>query len=153
MNQPWFDEMQQELEQRIPEKNVQAEGLLDKKILALLAELGKLVGQNDYLMFESSEKKRLKEFSLTDYVQGLYCVLAIGSELGFQEDIRMEKAIHNMEQDLDNQFLHVFEGIMLLRAKRTVGIYRILFNHYLHLGILLNFTDEQVEGELIRQNG
>ncbi len=77
--------MQNELDRHIEsEHGLQNADLVDKKILALLVELGELANETRCFKFWSKKAPSEQEVILEEYVDGIHFILSLGIEIGIQ---------------------------------------------------------------------
>ena len=77
--------MQQALDQHIEEKHeLQHEDLFNRKVLALLVELGELANETRCFKFWSIKPSSEKSVVLEEFVDGIHFILSLGIECGFQ---------------------------------------------------------------------
>ncbi|WP_042345420.1 dUTP diphosphatase [Bacillus massiliigorillae] len=153
MNTAKLFTIQEVLDQRIEKAyKLQDECLMDKKIVALLAELGSIANATRCYKYWDEKEEVSKGKILERYVNGMFYILSIGCELGFQNRLYSECRIHIGEQDVATQVLHVFEAISILRVRNTFEIYRVLYFNYLHLADLLGLSQAEVEEAYIAKS-
>jgi dimeric dUTPase (all-alpha-NTP-PPase superfamily) len=143
--------MQKELDAHIQENHeLQGENLVNKKILALLVELGELANETRCFKFWSLKPPAPTEKILEEYVDGIHFILSIGIEHGY-ENQRIHKFEHN-QVSLTEQFLKVFGCVSSYKQSCTFQDYETLFQDYLVLGELLGFTEDAIEQAYILKN-
>ncbi|WP_199425618.1 dUTP diphosphatase [Thermaerobacillus caldiproteolyticus] len=142
--------LQRQLDKRIETQHgLQEENLVEKKILALLVEIGELANETRCFKFWSVKPAAPMEKVLEEYVDGLHFILSLGIECNF---------IHTVEEDEDKryslveQFLRVFQAANEFNKAKSLESYKRLFTTYLQLGTQLGFTSEQIEQAYIHKN-
>ncbi|MEG9297079.1 dUTP diphosphatase [Mangrovibacillus sp. Mu-81] len=136
-------DMQKQLDVHIEkEHGLRDEDLVDRKILALLVEVGELANETRSFKFWSKKKASAKNVILEEYVDGIHFILSLGIEMGLQ-DIELERG-HSDTEDLNEQFLHIYQCITEFRKEPSVTHFLDLFDGYLYLGELLGFTSDDV---------
>jgi dimeric dUTPase (all-alpha-NTP-PPase superfamily) len=136
-------DMQKQLDGHIEtEHGLTDVNLVDRKILALLVEVGELANETRSFKFWSKKKASSKEVILEEYVDGIHFILSLGIEIGLQE-IDLE-GNHSGTEDLNEQFLYVYRIITDFRTEPSVTHFLDLFNEYIHLGKLLGFTSQDI---------
>src|SRR5690625_4631093 len=159
---------QRELDNRIvKEKELEGQDLLDKKILALLVELGELANEWRGFKFWSDNQKP-KPMSmvigqhplLEEYVDCLHFILSIGLEIGIRPDEL--KDLHIWNADEVSQFnslfayaseLYVFYWSVEYTKKEMKAKYINLLEGLLGLGIYgLGFTWKEIEQAYYEKN-
>ncbi len=142
--------MQTQLDNHIEqEKKLQNENLIDRKLLALLVEMGELANETRCFKFWSSKPPAPFEKISEEYVDGLHFILSLGIEFGFQ-DIYIEEKQSN--SDVISQFLRIYGLIQQLQLERSMDAYTNLFKEYIQLGWLIGITSEQIETAYIMKN-
>ena len=77
--------MQKALDQHIEEKHeLQQEDLFNRKVLALLVEVGELANETRCFKFWSVKPSSEKSVVLEEFVDGIHFILSLGIECGFQ---------------------------------------------------------------------
>ncbi|MFE8696960.1 dUTP diphosphatase [Cytobacillus sp. FJAT-53684] len=144
--------MQKGLDQHIESKHqLEKEDLFDRKILALLVELGELANETRCFKFWSLKESSPKPIILEEYVDGVHFILSLGLECGFdqEEDYRTDLL---KAESVNDQFLLIFDQISKFRTSRSVHDFKALVCAYLHLGELLGFSSEETEQAYIDKN-
>jgi dimeric dUTPase (all-alpha-NTP-PPase superfamily) len=143
--------MQKELDRHIQDHHkLQGENLVNKKILALLVELGELANETRCFKFWSLKPPAPTEKILEEYVDGLHFILSIGIEHGYEKETIHK--VENAQVSLTEQFLKVFETVSSYKHSCAIQDYETLFQHYLFLGALLGFTPNDIEKAYILKN-
>jgi dimeric dUTPase (all-alpha-NTP-PPase superfamily) len=144
--------MQRMLDERIETQHgLQDENLVEKKMLALLVEIGELANETRCFKFWSLKPPAPLEKVLEEYVDGLHFILSLGIELNFVHAVdKMMKETENYS--LVEQFLRVFQAVNEFQQTKSLEAYKRLFTHYLQLGEHLGFTNEQIEQAYIMKN-
>ncbi|CAH0346271.1 dUTP diphosphatase [Bacillus sp. CECT 9360] len=128
------------------------EDLVDRKILALLVELGELANETRCFKFWSLKGPSTLETILEEYVDGIHFILSLGNEGGFQQTVSKISSNGGSRTDLTAQFLTLYEVITAYRAKQKPETYQKVFTEYLNLGELLGFTANDVETAYLEKN-
>lgn len=137
-------ELQKELDTRIEkEHGLEQADLMDKKIMALLVELGELANETRCFKFWSKKPAAPRDVILEEYVDGVHFILSIGLELKIQEQVNLDPIDEN--KDLVEQFQQVFASIIDFRKQLNFETYHKIFNEYIKLGKLLGFSVEDIE--------
>ncbi|MFC5735305.1 dUTP diphosphatase [Cytobacillus gottheilii] len=143
--------MQKELDAHIETKHeLNNENLFDRKVLALLVELGELANETRCFKFWSVKPAAAQETILEEYVDGVHFILSLGIELQFEAAAPVIEAAD--QNDINEQFLAVFEQIHQFRAEKTRESYEKLFLVYLQLGQLLGFSAADIEQAYFEKN-
>lgn len=143
--------MQMALDQHIESQHgLQNEDLFDKKVLALLVELGELANETKCFKFWSLKPPSPQSIILEEFVDGVHFMLSLGIECGFNhiEDI----SSNDIEGNLSEQFLRVYETVQAFRLERSLETYKNMFQNYLNLASILGFKDEEIKTAYISKN-
>lgn len=144
--------MQKGLDSHIEaQHNLQAEDLFDRKVLALLVELGELANETRCFKFWSLKPASAKEVILEEFVDGIHFILSLGIEAGFTEQISIRDEPYQSES-LTEQFLELYRIIEVFRSTRSLEDYQALFQASLHLAKLLGFSAVEIEQAYIQKN-
>lgn len=149
--QEWFS-MQKELDRYIEEEHgLQNESLVEKKILALIVEIGELANETRCFKFWSKKPASGSEIILEEFVDGVHFILSIGIELGFAEN---EFSIVSVEgnEDLVQSFLKIYQLVDNLRQSRTAENFEHLIRQYFILGQSLGFSIDDVQAAYKEKN-
>lgn len=115
-------QMQKALDQHIEEKHMlQNEDLFDRKVLALLVEIGELANETRCFKFWSVKPSSSKEVVLEEFVDGIHFILSLGIECGFDQEtygLNVAESIGNVTE----QFLVVYESISQFQKAKLLLI-------------------------------
>ncbi|PLR68363.1 MULTISPECIES: dUTP diphosphatase [Bacillaceae] len=151
MNLEKLFEMQKNLDSKIEKQhNLEHEPLLEKKILALLVEVGELANETRCFKFWSLKPPAEASVILEEYVDGVHFILSLGIEIGITANIKYES--NDSEQTLTEHFMQVYEKIAQFEKSHSEDHYLKLFRQYLMLGQALGFSGEQVEAAYVLKN-
>lgn len=151
MNMSKLFSMQKELDSHIKNNHhLQNENLFDKKILALLVELGELANETRCFKFWSLKQPAPIEKILEEYVDGLHFILSLGIEKGFENKEISKGTDH--PQETTEQFLNVYNQISKFKLDSSYSNYKELFHSYLALGEQLGFSLEDMEHAYFQKN-
>ena len=143
--------MQKELDTKIQtQHNLENEDLIDRKILALLVEIGELANETRCFKFWSLKPPAHADTILEEYVDGIHFILSLGLEMNI--DITMNFEDLESSKTVSEQFLIVYEKVSVFKQDASVTNYKTLFEEYLLLGNLLGFTSIQMEKAYISKN-
>ena len=136
-------QMQKELDTKIEEQHgLKNTDLVDKKVLALLVELGELANETRCFKFWSLKPASSPQVILEEYVDGLHFILSLGLTLNFGTIIYNDAS--NKGESLTEQFLTIYEITSQFRETREEETYQVLFSTFIHLGELLGFEWEEI---------
>ncbi|MBM4762508.1 dUTP diphosphatase [Bacillus sp. B15-48] len=142
--------MQSNLDAHIEEKHdLQEEDLFDRKLLALLVELGELANETRCFKFWSLKAPSEKKIILEEFVDGIHFILSIGNEVGF---MYRQTEVEIPECTASEQFLEVYEAISRFRHSRSETDYRVMFQTYLALASLLGLSSSEIEKAYMEKN-
>jgi dimeric dUTPase (all-alpha-NTP-PPase superfamily) len=143
--------MQRELDHHIEEKhNLGEEDLFERKLLALLVELGELANETRCFKFWSVKPPSKEEVILEEYVDGLHFLLSIGLELNMTDLPKFH--VLDASDRLTEQFLTIFDEASSFKDSLSVESYLRLFKYYLQLGKSLGFSMEQIYHAYVSKN-
>jgi dimeric dUTPase (all-alpha-NTP-PPase superfamily) len=145
-------EMQRGLDQHIEEKHgLQNEDLFDRKVLALLVELGELANETRCFKFWSIKPSSEKSVVLEEYVDGIHFILSLGIECGFQNlDYTLD--IEPSAASTTEQFLLIYQVVNKFRDTKSESDFKTLLQSYLQLGTLLGISYEEMEKAYFTKN-
>ncbi len=150
MNWQTLFTMQKELDTYIlAQHDLKNENVFDKKVLALLVEVGELANETRCFKYWSLKPASGKDVIAEEYVDGIHFILSLGIDLGIY-DFRGNDS--PCDGELTTLFHDVFQDIHLLRDKRSQEAYFQLFNTYLILGRKLGFTEEDIKEAYLEKN-
>lgn len=142
--------MQKELDAYIEKNNqVEDQDLFQKKILALIVELGELANETRSFKFWSKNTQVNEQAILEEYVDGIHFILSLGLEKDYNykgETVSLKK------KTINEQFLLLYELIVQFKEAPTGKNYESLFSSYLQLGSLLNISSEELKTAYIKKN-
>jgi dimeric dUTPase (all-alpha-NTP-PPase superfamily) len=142
--------LQRQLDERIEAQHgLKEEDLFDKKILALLVEIGELANETRCFKFWSVKPPSPREKVLEEYVDGLHFILSLGLECDF---LYSEIPPQLAALPLVEQFLAVFRAADEFRKTKSRQSYDRLFTEYLLLGGQLGFSIEEIEQAYKQKN-
>jgi dimeric dUTPase (all-alpha-NTP-PPase superfamily) len=144
--------MQRGLDQHIEEKHgLQNEDLFDRKVLALLVELGELANETRCFKFWSIKPSSEKSVVLEEYVDGIHFILSLGIECGFQNldyTLDMEPSTVSATE----QFLLIYQEVNKFKDSKNDLDFKTLLQSYLQLGSLLGISYEEMEKAYFTKN-
>jgi dimeric dUTPase (all-alpha-NTP-PPase superfamily) len=152
MNLAQLFDMQQQLDGRIErEHQLEHESLFERKVLALLVELGELANETRCFKFWSKKPSSKKEVVLEEYVDGFHFILSLGIEATFHEEsLNIEPPIK--QQDVVALFMKVYAIVMEFKENPTKELYQQLIVTYIALGQALDFNGEEIERAYLQKN-
>lgn len=151
MNITKLMDMQTALDKHIETKHdLFTENLVERKILALLVELGELANETRCFKFWSLKGPSDKETILAEYVDGIHFILSLGIEKGFIPKVETRSLLK--QTDITTQFIAIYGSINEFRKHLTDETFQTVFSEYLLLGEMLGFSAKDVETAYITKN-
>ncbi|WP_026584348.1 dUTP diphosphatase [Bacillus sp. J33] len=152
MNYQQLFQMQKGLDRHIETNHqLQDEDLFERKVLALLVELGELANETRCFKFWSLKPSSPQETVLEEFVDGIHFILSLGIECGFDQEKEFAVDLEK-EESVNGQFLSVYTAIGKFRTSRLLHHYKELFTAYLNLGEMLGFTPSEIEKAYMDKN-
>ncbi|MDQ0412949.1 dUTP diphosphatase [Mesobacillus stamsii] len=152
MNTNKLFQMQKALDSYI-ERHHQLENddLFDRKLLALLVEIGELANETRCFKFWSVKPAAETDVILEEFVDGVHFILSLGIECGFDD---MESILPgtSTETEATRQLLAIYDSVQKFRNSRSRNSYLELFQGYIKLAQLLGLNDTQIEQAYIAKN-
>jgi len=143
--------MQQELDSKIEAQHqLQNENLIERKVLALLVEVGELANETRCFKFWSLKPSASTSVILEEYVDGIHFILSLGLEMKVNTLLDLNEV--QADRTITEQFLKVYETIQAFKKDQSHATYKEMFEEYLLLGKLLGFSSKQVEEAYISKN-
>ncbi|WP_182200370.1 dUTP diphosphatase [Paraliobacillus salinarum] len=142
--------MQKQLDQYIESNHrLEKSELFDKKVLALLVELGELANETRCFKFWSKKGPSENHVILEEYVDGLHFILSLGIDQGFEQN---QIDIPTKEADPTTLFHQVYQASLSLKTETTSENYQNLFGVFLRLGQVLGFSEQAIMTAYIDKN-
>jgi len=149
--QEWFA-MQHELDRYIErEHGLNDENLIEKKILALLVELGELANETRCFKFWSKKPPSEREDILEEFVDGVHFILSIGLELGFS-DREVALVSYEGNEDLDRSFLKIYQLVNHFQQSQSGKDFEHMLRQYFILGQTLGFSIDEIQEAYKKKN-
>jgi dimeric dUTPase (all-alpha-NTP-PPase superfamily) len=145
-------QMQKALDSYIEDKHqLQNEDLFDRKVLALLVEIGELANETRCFKFWSIKPSSEVEVILEEFVDGIHFILSLGIECGFDNKHIDLKSIGSAKT-VTEQFLQIYHMVEIFQKSRDLADFIGLFKNYLELASLLGITYVEMEHAYIQKN-
>lgn len=146
--------LQKTLDEHIEtEHNLVNQNLIDKKILALLVELGELANETRCFKFWSKKGPSPRDVILEEYVDCLHFILSIGLECGFGHiSITPNSSYSNSDLDITELLLELNIHICNFIKDKTYNEYDVILNKFLVLGESLSFSLQDIEFSYLNKN-
>lgn len=143
--------MQKELDTRIKtEHGLQSTTLIDKKIVALLVELGELANETRCFKFWSHKPPASDTVIIEEYVDVLHFILSIGIEIDAESEPILD--LTKPLEDVTEQFLKLYEAVIAFKNSKELKEYHSIFTLFLGLGKLLGFSEQKIKEAYISKN-
>jgi dimeric dUTPase (all-alpha-NTP-PPase superfamily) len=155
MNIKKMFEMQKGLDQHIEDQHQLAHtDLFDRKILALLVELGELANETRCFKFWSVKAPSQRNIILEEFVDGIHFILSLGIECGFETKVEFVQPPNQLGSLITQteQFLLIYRRISNFQATRSLEDYQELINEFLKLAAILDFSQQEIEQAYIDKN-
>ncbi|PLT31204.1 dUTP diphosphatase [Peribacillus deserti] len=121
------------------------EELFDKKVLALLVEVGELANETRCFKFWSLKKSSPREVILEEYADGIHFILSLGITKSYEHIGPDMDEAENRDCDMTSQFLTVYKSINTFKEDPSEQVYKEMFTQYAKLGHLLGFSFADIE--------
>jgi dimeric dUTPase (all-alpha-NTP-PPase superfamily) len=152
MNTNTLFKMQKALDRHIESQHkLEEEDLFDRKVLALLVEIGELANETRCFKFWSVKPPSQTEIILEEFVDGVHFILSLGIECGY-DNLETISQSQSDELDTTKHFLAIYESVQKFRISRRKEDYEQLFQSYLKLAQLLGLNEDQIEQAYIKKN-
>lgn len=142
--------LQAELDSRIMKEHQLDGDFFSERLLALQVEVGELANETRCFKYWSVKPPSPHSEILEEYVDGIHFILSLGITLGYEEYIPKKSVQHN--ENIVEQFLTVYQCISQLYREKSSEAYVTLFTEYMVLGVLLGFTEQEIETAYFEKN-
>jgi dimeric dUTPase (all-alpha-NTP-PPase superfamily) len=122
----------------------------EKRLLALLVEVGEMINETKTFKFWSKKPSAEKPIILDEYADGLHFLLSLSIEV---QSRQFNYEITTSSKTLTQATIEVFQAISDLSKKFTSAALEKSFQHYLNLIPLLGFTSEEVVDAYFKKLG
>jgi dimeric dUTPase (all-alpha-NTP-PPase superfamily) len=147
----WF-QMQKQLDQFIESENhLENEELFERKVMALLVEIGELANETRCFKFWSKKPASDRDVILEEFVDGVHFILSIGIELGFNHQ-NLQILTSETKENLTTLFLDVYNRVCKLRMSKSIRDFKILTEQFFQIGTKLGFSIEEVQQAYLSKN-
>lgn len=144
--------MQKALDSYIEEKHqLQNEDLFNRKVLALLVEIGELANETRSFKFWSLKPSSEKDVILEEFVDGIHFILSLGIECGFHE-LEFDVSEEATSLTINEQFLEIYHTVSIFQKNRNVNNYINIIESYIQLAMQLDISYEEMEHAYIQKN-
>ncbi|OCA92300.1 dUTP diphosphatase [Pseudobacillus wudalianchiensis] len=143
--------MQRALDEYIEtEHGLQEADLFDKKVLALLVEIGELANETRCFKFWSLKQPSERKVILEEFVDGVHFILSLGLTCSLEQEAVITEA--EAASSVTEQFLRVYKAVHVFKQEKSTDTYQQLLQNYFLLGRLLGFSAEEVEEAYVAKN-
>jgi dimeric dUTPase (all-alpha-NTP-PPase superfamily) len=122
----------------------------EKRLLALLVEVGEMINETKTFKFWSKKPSAEKPIILDEYADGLHFLLSLSIEV---QSRQFNYEITTASKTLTQATIEVFQAISDLSKTFTSAALEKSFQHYLNLIPLLGFTSEEVVDAYFKKLG
>ena len=138
---PLFDE-QRKLDARIhAEHHTTYQETMEKRIMALVVELGELANETRAFKYGSKKGPSPKAIILDEYADGLHFFLSLGLAIDYPID---QLPVLERHKDLTTQFLDLYEEIVAFRNNADHDHYYRAFSKFISLIPAMGYTQEDI---------
>ncbi len=143
--------LQAELDEEIATlHNVTYESTFERRVMALLTELGEFANETRCFKYWSLKGPSPKEKILDEYADGLHFLLSLGIPLGVAE---YKHYFHVREKDLTKAILQVHKDVDEMLDHYDVEHYAKAFADYLNLIPLFDYDESEVVAAYLAKLG
>lgn len=143
-------DLQEQLDFNIMENHqLQRSDTRQRRILALLVELGELANECRSFKYWSKKGPSAHATILEEYVDGIHFILSLGIDLGDQQDAM---PMNHSPMDRNALFIEVYRAVLALDKAFTHDNYVALFDLYLQLGVNLGCSADQIAHSYLAKN-
>lgn len=121
--------------------NVSYESTFERRLLALIIELGELANETRCFKYWSNKGPSPKEIVMDEYADGLHFLLSLGIPLKVS---KQEYELHKSSDDLTHQFHLMYEKALALREHYDESHYLDAMQYYLNLALSINMSSEEI---------
>ncbi|BAC14100.1 hypothetical conserved protein [Oceanobacillus iheyensis HTE831] len=143
--------MQKQLDSYIEENHgLEKADLFEKKILALLVELGELANETRCFKFWSKKPRNKQSVILEEYVDVIHFLMSVGINKGY-DSFESTNDQHINRSEID-QFQIVYEQTIMYKNEPIKAKYEELFSSCIDLGNILGFSEEDIQRAYLEKN-
>lgn len=147
---PLLDE-QAKLDAHIQQQHhVNYQSTREKRILALLVEVGEMINETKTFKFWSTKPSAAKPIILDEYADGLHFLLSLSIEIQSQ---KMDYEIEPFKGSLTEATIAVFQAIVDLSRSFTIQHVETAFQLYLNLSPLLEVQTTEIVDAYFKKLG
>ena len=141
MNLNTLFEKQKELDKYIYEKNnVTAKEVFERKIVALLVELGELANELQFFKYWKENINIDRQRAIEEYIDVIHFAIGLAVDLGIDE----HKYIETQPRDLNKLFIGITNLATVLSTSKEKEHAKTLVNNIIALGYQLGLDEQTV---------
>lgn len=141
MNLNTLFKKQKELDEYIYERNnVTAEEVFERKIVALLVELGELANELQFFKYWKESINIDRQRAIEEYIDVIHFAIGLAVDLGIDE----HEYIETQPRDLNKLFLGITSLATVISVSKSKEHAKSLINNVIALGYQLGLTEETV---------
>lgn len=149
MNLNLLFKKQKELDEYIYEKNnVTAKEVFERKIVALLVELGELANELNFFKYWKENINIDRQRAIEEYIDVIHFAIGLAVDLGIDE----HKYIETQPQDLNKLFIGITNLATVLSTSKEKEHAKTLLNNIIALGYQLGLDEQTVIGAYNKKN-
>ena len=149
MNLNSLFEKQKKLDEYIYEKNnVTAKKVFEKKIVALLVELGELANELQFFKYWKEHINIDSQRAIEEYIDVIHFAIGLAVDLGIDE----HEYIETPPQDLNKLFIGITNLATIISISKNKEHVKSLINYVIALGYQLGLTEETVLAAYDKKN-
>lgn len=134
---------QKELDEEIANNhNITYSSTRNKRLLALLVELGEFANTTRCFKFWSNKGQEEKAVVLDEFADGLHFLLSLGIDQGYIVDTI---EVEDDASSLTNNLIHTYELVTLFYNKQTLNNYLKMFTSYLRSLFKIGYKWEEAK--------
>ena len=121
--------------------HVSYESTHEKRLLALIVEIGELANETRCFKYWSNKGPSPKEIVMDEYADGLHFLLSLGIPLNAK---KFEYELEKSDEELTLQIHHIYQGATALLDHYDLKHYEDVFQKYLNLALSIDMTPEDI---------
>ena len=121
--------------------HVTYESTHEKRLLALIVEIGELANETRCFKYWSNKGPSPKEVVMDEYADGMHFLLSLGIPLGAK---KYEYTLRKSRKDLTTQILEVYKACITLKTHFDLKHYELAFQKYLNLSQVVKMKPEDI---------
>lgn len=149
MNLNTLFKKQKELDEYIYERNnVTAEEVFERKIVALLVELGELANELQFFKYWKESTNIDRQRAIEEYIDVIHFAIGLAIDLGIDE----YKYSEMRPRDLNKLFIGIANLATVLSISKEKEHAKLLIDNVITLGYQLGLTEEIILSEYDKKN-